>query len=180
MSTDPKRKARKHGHKSAWRPDRISRGLLGMAALTERVARPVLGKRGFAAGQVVGRWPEIVGAELALSTTPERVQFERGARTGGTLHLRVASGGATVLIQPQIPLILERVNGFLGAGAIAHIKVVQGPLSQRYKTKPLIRSKPLSEEALTESEAAIGPIEPPALRQALARLGARLKQRNEV
>lgn len=148
-----------------------------MAALTERVARPVLGKRGFAAGQVIGRWPEIVGAELALSTSPERVQFERGARTDGTLHLRVASGGAAVLIQPQIPLIIDRVNGFLGADAIGRIKIVQGPLSQRHQTKPMIKSKPISAEELSDSEAAIGPLESPELRQALARLGARLKKR---
>lgn len=174
MSQGQKRKERK----SDAPPDRISRGLLGMAALTERVARPVLGKRGFAVGQVISRWGDIVGAELALSTTPERVQFERGARTGGTLHLRIASGGAAVLIQPQIPLIIERVNGFLGADAISRIKVVQGPLAQRYKTKPRIRSIPLSADALAETDATLGPVESPELRQALARLGARLKQKS--
>lgn len=173
MSQPRKRKERKQADPS----ERISRGLLGMAALTERVARPVLGKRGFAAGQVVARWPEIVGAELALSTTPERVQFERGARTDGTLHLRIASGGAAVLIQPQIPLIIERVNGFLGANAVSRIKIVQGPLSQRPPTKPMVKAKPISAEDLSESDASIGPLEPPELRHALARLGARLKKR---
>lgn len=173
MSQPDKRKERKQADPS----ERISRGLLGMAALTERVARPVLGKRGFAAGQVIARWPEIVGAELALSTLPERVQFERGARTGGTLHLRIASGGAAVLIQPQIPLIIERVNGFLGADAIGRIKIVQGPVSNRYRTKPVVKPKPISAEDLSESEAAIGPLESAELRHALARLGARLKKR---
>lgn len=176
MSQDRKRKERKPDDV----PERISRGLLGMAALTERVARPVLGKRGFAAGQVIARWAEIVGPELARSTTPERVQFDRGARSGGTLHLRISSGGAAVLIQPQIPLITERVNNFLGIGAIKHIKVVQGPLPQRYKTKPMAKSKPIAAEVLSETEAEIGPLESPALRRSLARLGARLKQRNEA
>lgn len=173
MSDSPKRKERNNDAPQ----ERISRGLLGMATLTERVARPMLGKRGFAAGQVIGRWTEIVGPELARSTTPERVQYERGARTGGTLHLRIASGGAAVLVQPQIPLIIERVNGFLGPDAISRIKIVQGPLPQRYKTKPLVRDRPISAEALSESDAEIGALEAPAVREALARLGARLKQR---
>lgn len=172
MSPSPKRKAPDKAVS-----DRTSRGLLGIAALTERVARPVLGKRGFSAGQVIGRWAEIVGAELAASTAPERVQFDRGARINGTLHLRVASGAAAALIQPQVPLIIERVNGFLGPGAINTIKVTQGPLPRRYVKNPVPRTRAITETALAEAETEIGHLESDSVRQALARLGARLKAR---
>lgn len=173
MSQTPKRKA--SGKTTA--ADRTSRGLLGIAALTERVARPVLGKRGFSAGQVIGRWAEIIGTELAASTAPERVQFDRGARTNGTLHLRVESGAAAVLIQPQTPLIIERVNSFLGPGTINKVKVHQAPLPQRYVNKPIPRTKTITADALADAEREIGNLGSDSLKQALARLGARLKAR---
>ena len=172
MSPSPKRKASENAVS-----DRTSRGLLGIAALTERVARPVLGKRGFSAGQVIGRWTEIVGAELAASTSPERVQFHRGARANGTLHLRVASGAAAALVQPQVPLIIERVNGFLGPNAISDIKVTQGPLPHRYTKTPTLRTRAISSEALADAETEVGALDSDPLRHALARLGARLKER---
>jgi hypothetical protein len=176
MSPSPKRKGR---DKTA-APERIARGLLGVAALTDRIARPVLGKRGFSAGQVIGRWVEIVGPELAASSAPDRVQFDRGARTGGTLHLRVASGAAAALIQPQTPLIVERVNGFLGPDTIRHIKVAQGPLPQRYLKRPVPRVRQITEEALADAEREIGTLDSDPVRQALARLGARLKERSKT
>lgn len=173
MSPTPKRKA---PAKTA-APERTSRGLLGIAALTERVTRPVMGKRGFSAGQVIARWAEIVGAELAASTAPERVQFNRGARSNGVLHLRVASGAAAALIQPQTPLIIERVNDFLGPSTISQVKVTQGPLPRRYETRPVPRTKPIPNDALVEAEATIGEMGSDSLKRALARLGARLKER---
>lgn len=151
--------------------------MLGIAALTDRVARPVLGKRGFSAGQVIGQWAEIVGSELAASSAPDRVQFERGARSNGTLHLRVASGAAAALIQPQTPLIIERVNGFLGPGTISQIKVTQGPLPRRYEKRPVQRTKKITDDALVEAKEAIGELGSDSVKQALARLGARLKER---
>jgi hypothetical protein len=158
-------------------PERIARGLLGLAALTERIARPILGKRGFAAGQVIGRWPEIVGADLAAATAPERVQFDRGARTGGTLHLLVASGAAAVLIHPQTPIIIDRVNAFLGAGTISHIKVTQGPLPHRHTITSQQKATPLKEDDIAAANSKIGPLGSEPVRAALARLGARLKSR---
>ncbi|MDG2244447.1 MAG: DciA family protein [Rhodospirillaceae bacterium] len=172
MSPRTKRKAYENGT-----PDRTSRGLLGIAALTERVARPVLGKRGFSAGQVIGRWTELVGAELAASTSPERVQFHRGARVNGTLYLRVASGAAAALVQPQVPLIIERLNGFLGPNAISDIKVTQGPLPHRYTKTPVPRTRAISSEALADAETEVGALGSDALRNSLARLGARLRER---
>ena len=58
------------------------------------------------------------------------------ARAGGaTLELRVA-GPVAALIQHQAPLILDRLNLYLGAGAVARLRIVQGPLSRRRPPRP--------------------------------------------
>ena len=156
---------------------RVQRGLLGVGALTERIARPILGKRGFASGQVIGRWSEIVGAELAAATAPERIQFERGARTGGTLHLRVASGAAAVLIQPHSQVIIDRVNAYLGMGTVARIKVSQGPLRRITDSKSKLKADPISDNDLVKANEKIGNLESKQVKSALAKLGARLNTR---
>ena len=168
-------RSKKKGRTPDAPPKHIARGLLGVATLTERIARPALGKRGFAAGQVIGRWTDIVGTELAAATIPEKVQFDRGARTGGTLHLRVSSGAAAALIQPQTPIIIERVNTFLGAGTINRIKVTQGPLPRHRTPKPITKAVPLADDDLAAIESEIGLRGSDHVRAALARLGARLK-----
>ena len=154
---------------------RTERGLLGVGVLPERVARPILGKLGFASWQVIGRWREIVGADLASATVPEKIQFERGARSGGTLHLRVASGAAAVLIQPQSHAIVERVNAYLGAGTIAHIRVNQGPLNLRQDSKSARLTAPITDHDLEDARRDVGELGSDQVGASLAKLGARLK-----
>ena len=154
---------------------RTERGLLGVGVLTERVARPILGKRGFASGQVIGRWREIVGADLASATVPEKIQFERGERRGGTLHLRVASGAAAVLIQPQSRAIVDRVNAYLGAGTIAHIRVNQGPLNLPQGSKSAQPTAPISDRDLENARLDVGEVGSDEVCASLAKLGGRLK-----
>ncbi len=70
------------------------------------------------------------------------------SRTGGaTLELRVA-GPVAALIQHQAPLILDRLNLYLGEGAVARLRIVQGPLTRtasrllRRSAAPARRSTP--------------------------------------
>ncbi|MGI8841584.1 MAG: DUF721 domain-containing protein [Caulobacteraceae bacterium] len=89
---------------------------------------------GQGAGGLQARWSEIVGAELARRTEPTRLAAPRtGAGAGGgsgggaSLELRVEGPSATI-VQHRAPDILARVNLFLGAGAVARLRIVQGPL----------------------------------------------------
>lgn len=158
--------------------ERTARGLLGVGALTQRVARPLLGKRGFTEGQVIGRWSEIVGQDLAAATAPEKIRFDRGKRTDGTLYLRVASGAAAALIQPQTPLIVGRINTFLGANVIGHIRVSQGPLPRRHVQNTPPPPLPLQESDLSAASQDVGSFGSESLTAALVRLGARLRARS--
>ena len=97
-----------------------------LAGEVAKVAGPVLGKRGFATAQLVTQWEAVVGAEWAQKLGPERLDFPRGERQGGTLRLRAAPGAA-LEAQHCTPLLLERINGFFGYRAIERIMFVQGP-----------------------------------------------------
>lgn len=164
----------KKGHNKA-PAERVNRGLLGVGTLTERVARPILGKRGFSTGQIIAYWQDIVGPDLAALSLPEKIQFHRGSKSGGTLHLRVASGAAAVLVQPQSATLIDRVNTYLGAGTIARIKVTQGRLPSRRKKKSMVPASHLDDNVVSAREQEALSIRSDKVRSSLARLGARLK-----
>jgi hypothetical protein len=117
------------------------------------------------------RWKEIVGESLAGRSEP--VKLIKARQGGATLELKVA-GPVAALVQHQAPLILDRLNLYLGEGAVAKLRIVQGPLSRPppAKTAPRRRSRaPLdaaAERALADSlaDARDGP-----LKTALFRLG---------
>ena len=82
-------------------------------------------------------------------------------------------------VQHMSPLILERINQHYGAGSIARLNIVQGPLPLDYLQAQKKRQTPLSEAELDDAEAALQGFESSRLRQALARLGARVRRKNK-
>ncbi len=144
-------------------------GLRALAGEVPRIAAPVLGKRGFASAQLVAEWASVVGAELAAKISPDRLSFPRGERRDGTLRLRVAAGLA-LEVQHRTPLILERINGFFGYGAVSRLVLVQGPPALPPRPVPQ-RPRPLSAAERAALDRRLARIEDPGLRDALRRLG---------
>ena len=140
-----------------------------LAADVSRIVKPALGKRGFAEGQMVAQWAEIVGADLARRMMPEKLTFPPGERRDGALRLRVAPGFA-LEAQHREPQILERLNAFFGYRALARLILVQGPLPADRATAPRRRRDLAASEraALAQRVASIADGE---LREALTRLG---------
>lgn len=138
---------------------------------------PAFRRRGFAIGEVLTRWPAIVGAELARHACPERVQFDAGQADAATLKLRVAPGFALEL-QHLTPLILERINGFYGYNAVARLKFTQGPVAPPNRPARTARRALRPDEAV-RLEAALSPIRDPGLKAALRRLGDGLMTADE-
>ena len=99
-----------------------------------KVVRRAFGRQGFAEPGILLRWPEIVGDTLSRFTLPERLTFPQGERNRGTLHLKV-DGQFALEVQHLEPLIIERINGFFGYGAVARISILQAPIPQRTKRK---------------------------------------------
>lgn len=84
-------------------------------------------KFGPASGDLKSRWREIVGESISSFSEPMKLVKARSG--GATLELKVA-GPVAALVQHQAPLILDRLNLYLGAGAVARLRIVQGPLSR--------------------------------------------------
>src|SRR3954468_1229274 len=86
-------------------------------------------KQGFASREVVTRWAQIVGPEVAAHAQPMKMQWPRGTnneQAPATLVLRV-EGPAAIEIQHQAALIIERVNRFFGWHAVERITLRQAP-----------------------------------------------------
>lgn len=139
-----------------------------LAGEIAKVAAPALGKRGFAAAQLVTQWESVVGAEWARKLGPERLDFPHGTRAGGTLRLR-ATSGAALEAQHSSPLLLERINGFFGYRAVDRLVFTQGPLLP--EARPARVPAPLPADDRAALDRRLGPIEDPGLREALRRLG---------
>lgn len=109
---------------------RRARGFRAIGPDIARLTKPLFGARGFASADVITQWPRIVGETIAGASIPEKVQFPRAKRTGGTLYLRVRPGGAATEIQHASPLLIERVNTYFGFGAIKALKIIQAPIPE--------------------------------------------------
>ena len=152
---------------------RRARGPLAVSRLTERLTRTALGKRGFTGAEVIARWPEIVGADLAVHACPLQIKYPKGRNGGATLLLRVSSSAAASLLQLKTPVIIERVNRFFGYGAVVRVEASHGPLP-----KPRAKVAPVAPAVWSEAVAAeTANVASEELQTALRKLGARLQHR---
>ena len=119
-------------------------------------------RAGFADPTLVLHWEKIAGAEVARLARPLRLS--EGPH-GGVLTL-LAEPGAAVFLQHETRPLCERINTYLGRGAVTRLKFVQGALTQRPPPPPSL--KPAGE--LTPDDPALGYCGPEGLRAALWKL----------
>jgi len=131
--------------------------------------------QGFASTEIISRWPDIVGAEIAAHSEPLKINWPRatGEETAepATLVLRV-EGPAALEIQHLSAVILERINRFFGWQAIGRIALRQAPLRRREQPRPR-EPDPVAAARIAE---AMPDVKDEDLRQALARLAAAIKR----
>jgi hypothetical protein len=146
-----------------------------LADVLHKTLNEAFAKQGFASTELVTRWAEIVGAEIATHAEPEKIQWSRpwGGQTPepGTLVLRV-EGPAAIEIQHLSGVVLERVNRFFGWQAVGSLRLRQAPLRRRTKTPQSCGDA----EAAARIAADLPEITDENLRAALGRLGAAIKQ----
>lgn len=146
----------------------------GPRPLADIAAAPIaeaLQQAGFAATEVVTRWDEIVGEDLARRSAPVRIAWPRRPQGAtdpepGTLHVRVEAPFA-LDIQHLAPTIVERVNAFFGWRCVMGLRMTQVPMLPK-KKGPATAKPAADEKRLGE---ALGSVEDENLRQSLARLG---------
>ena len=148
-----------------------------LSVLLSDVFSDAYGKQGFAARELVTRWAEIAGPEVAAHSEPLKIQWPRPVegqnQVPATLILRV-EGPMALEIQHASDAILQRVNRFFGWQAIGKIALRQAPLS-----RPKIRKTvtPIDPVLIEREAATLGTVEDDELRQSLARLGAAIKRK---
>lgn len=147
-----------------------------LSLLLSDVFKDAYAKQGFAARELVTRWAEIAGADVAAHSEPLKLQWPRPVegqpQEPATLILRV-EGPMALEIQHKSDVILERVNRFLGWSAVGRLALRQAPLSRR--ERPATPSPP-DPQAVEEVAQTLTAIEDEDLRAALARLGAAIKR----
>jgi hypothetical protein len=148
-----------------------------LSAFSGATLNDALKAQGFASAEIVARWAEIVGPEIAAHSQPAKINWPRAvgeeAPEPATLVLRV-EGPAAIEIQHLNAVILERVNRFFGWQAIGRIALRQAPLARR---APPESPPPPDPAEAARIAAGLPQIEDETLRQALARLGAAVKRK---
>jgi hypothetical protein len=147
-----------------------------LSVLLSDVFSDAYAKQGFAARELVTRWAEIAGADIARHAEPLKMQWPRPVegqpQEPATLVLRV-DGPAALEIQHKSDVLLERVNRFFGWHAVGRLALRQAPLSRRERPA---RPRAPDPKEVEEVAKTLSAVEDEALKDALARLGAAIKR----
>ncbi len=148
-----------------------------LSVLVGGTINDVFRRQGFASRELVTRWAEIAGAEIAAHAQPLKIQWPRPVEgqepDPATLVLRV-EGPMALEIQHASAVILDRVNRFFGWHAVGKLALRQAPLSRPPRRKP----RPSFDAAAVAAEAStLSAVEDEDLRNALARLGTAIKRK---
>ena len=89
------------------------------------LVRNILGKNGIMQLEILSRWEEIAGADLAVYSFPEKIDFRANQRSGGIVHLLVPSGAFALELQHREQQILAKINAYFGYGAVSSLRIRQ-------------------------------------------------------
>ncbi|HMA52000.1 MAG TPA: DciA family protein [Magnetospirillaceae bacterium] len=157
--------------------DRTLPGPKAIAEFSRQLTKQPLGKRGFSEVSLITNWPEIVGQAQALGSVPLKIAFPREERSGGTLHVRVSTGGLATEFQYRKELIISRINSHFGYGAVADLRITQGHVPPRMPRKKTPPPPVLPAEQENDLQQRLAGVEDDEMREALAKLGRRLAAR---
>src|ERR1700738_2691450 len=147
-----------------------------LSVLLSDVFSDAYARQGFAARELVTRWAEIAGPEIALHAEPLKIQWPRPVegqpQEPATLVLRV-EGPMALEIQHGSDVILQRVNRFLGWNAVGRLALRQAPLA---RPKPRRALNAPDAASVAKLAATLSSVEDEDLRAVLARLGASIKR----
>jgi len=97
--------------------------------------------------EILSHWQDIVGADLAAYSFPEKIEFRQNAKSGGIAHLIVPSGAFALELQHREKQIISKINTYFGYNAVCGIRIrqdgefnfiSQGKKSEKDKNPPLL------------------------------------------
>lgn len=140
-------------------------GMRAAGVAAGRIAAPIVARNGGGRlGRLKAQWAAVVGTEFAAATWPEALAQD------GALKLRVAPALALEL-QHRAPLLIERINVFLGRDAVTRLVLIQGPLPLLPAHRAAAESIPLPAEEAEALDERLADVADDDLRAALAGLG---------
>lgn len=155
----------------------LRRGVVQISEVANGLIDPVLAKRAGINTMLLGSWEEIVGAEFAECTRPERIAWPRrasemagegGGHQPGVLTI-ACEGARALFLSHQQGEIIQRINGFFGFPAVNQVRIVQKPVTVHMPHRA--RPRPLTGAAARHLDELVDGIEGEALKAALKRLG---------
>lgn len=116
----------------------VARGVpvKAVGSFVPALTRKAFEKFGFSTATLMLDWAQVVGADVARYTQPERLKWPRGGeaaaeddaeRRGATLVLRVDPARA-LDVEYKSRQLMERINAHYGYRAVESIRIVQAPL----------------------------------------------------
>ena len=87
--------------------ERKTRDLTALSKTILPITKNIFGKKGFMEIEILTNWDKIVGEELADYSFPQKIDFKRGEKNNGVLHLQVPSGAFALEIQHRERYILD-------------------------------------------------------------------------
>lgn len=105
--------------------ERRTYGLTAFSKMVMPVAKSILGQKGFVEIDIITNWESLVGEELADYTFPQKIDFKRGCKNNGVLHICVPSGAFALELQHRERSILNKINTYFGYNAVSALKILQ-------------------------------------------------------
>jgi hypothetical protein len=152
-----------------------------LADFVPKILDPAVARQGFGESALLLDWEEIVGERIAAISEPVRLQWPLSGvkrdplqpRPPVALTLRVEPGFG-LEIQHLAGVLIDRVNAHLGWRCVGSLKIRQEKID---RAPPRPKQAPENPLARAEAERQVAEIEEEPLREALARLGARVLDR---
>lgn len=169
-------KVKKSDKKPKIRTECRAGALFPLATDLHKLATKVLGKKGFLSVDLIARWPDVVGENMAAYVKPEKISFPKGERTSGTLYVKVQSGAVALTVEHQKNVILGRVASFMGLGVVTDLKVIQDASvrpSPPASSSSLVSDKPkeLTTDQQEKLAQMLASVKDKALREKLEKIG---------
>jgi hypothetical protein len=161
-----------------------TKGFKRTNSLLSQQIRKASETRGFAQSRLLTHWAEIAGEATAAISRPVEVSYGRKEGIGATLTL-LTTGANAPMLEMQKEQLRARVNAVYGYNAIARVRITQTAATGFAEWRVAFDHKPKGEKprpnpALQQKAAeAAKPVADEGLREALARLGENILNKNQ-
>lgn len=160
-----------------------TKDLQAFARTIQPFAKKMLGAKGLIEVDILSNWEAIAGEELAAYTLPQRIDFRKGEKNNGVLHIAVPGGAFALELQHREKFIISKVNAYFGYNAVAQIRIVQNNYLS-LDNKDDDKSERVEKTLVTKEEENYirdlsCEVENPALKEALIKLGCCVVSNNK-